>query len=372
MNEPAGSKAVSRASASLPPPITMMNRRQLALVVAGSLLLSVFFFAPRLWLMREYVAGSFQWNRAHTFLLQCEQPFRTDVEIAMRWRLLPPLVAHCGGLSGRAPLVLPWLGVLGLLGYAAVLHARRLPDRKFVFGGTLLVATTSAVLVPVGWLGINDAWVWIGLLAVAFGRAPWALPLACVLCPWIDERFIVGLPLAWMVRCLDENIPFWSRRLAASGWLIPYVATRLAFGTDPANNTASSVFLTTQLHTVNVFLPMAPLGWWMGLRAGWFGTGYAAYSVPAGRRCAAAVVLGATLAASLFLASDISRSVAIVLPAVLLGGFMLARRDPERAPMILLCAGCANLVVPAAHVILTHLDPINPLPVEIFRLLRSR
>ena len=52
----------------------------LALITGGCLLLSILFFAPRLWLMRDYVPGSFQWDRAHTFLLQCEQPLRRDIE----------------------------------------------------------------------------------------------------------------------------------------------------------------------------------------------------------------------------------------------------------------------------------------------------
>lgn len=182
--------------------------RDLALIVAGCVLLSILFFAPRLWLMREHVPGSFQWDRGHTYLQQCEQPLRRDIETAMQWRLLPPLVAHYLGLQGLVPLVLPWLGVLALLGYVAVLHTRRLPNVQFVFGGTLLVATTSGVLVPLGWLGINDAWVWLGLLAVAFGQVRWAIPTACLLCPWVDERFLIGLPLAWVIRCLDKDAPF--------------------------------------------------------------------------------------------------------------------------------------------------------------------
>jgi hypothetical protein len=345
--------------------------RGIATIAAGCLLLSILFFAPRLWLMRDYVPGSFQWDRGHTYLQQCEQPFRRDIEPAMQWRLLPPVVAHYLGLRGRAALGLPWAGVLALLGYVAVLHARRLPDARFVFGGTLLVATTSAVLVPVGWLGINDAWVWLGLLAVAFGRAGWAAPVACLLCPWIDERFVIGLPLAWIVRCLDGNASFFSRDLLAACWLLPYIGLRIAFGGNPATNSAASHFLGTQWHSILVFVPMAPIGWWMGLRAGWAGLVYAAYAPAAGRRLLAGLVLAATLGASLFLASDISRSAAIVLPAMVLGGFALARREPDQASNILLIAGCTNLVIPAAHVILTHIDLINPLPVEIFRLLRS-
>jgi len=345
--------------------------RNLALITAGCLLLSILFFAPRLWLMKTYLPGTFQWDRGHTYLLQCEQPFRRDIETAMQWRILPPLVAHGLGLSGNIPFLLPWVGVLALLGYVAVLHARRLSDWRFVFGGTLLAATTSAVLVPVGWFGINDAWVWLGLLAVAFGRARWALPAACLLCPWIDERFLIGLPLAWIVRCLDEDMPPFSRRLLFATWLLPYVAVRLSLGGNPATDSAASHFLAHQWRSVLVLVPIAPFGWWMGLRAGWLGVAYAAASAPVGRLWLAGSVLGATLALAFFVASDLSRSVAIVLPAVLLGGFALARRSPAHAPRILLAAGIANLLIPAAHVVLNHIDPINPLPVELFRLLRD-
>ncbi len=345
--------------------------RDLALIVAGCVLLSILFFAPRLWLMREHVPGSFQWDRGHTYLQQCEQPLRRDIETAMQWRLLPPLVAHNLGLQGLVPLVLPWLGVLALLGYVAVLHTRRLPNVQFVFGGTLLVATTSGVLVPLGWLGINDAWVWLGLLAVAFGQVRWTIPAACLLCPWVDERFLIGLPLAWVIRCLDKDAPLLSRRLFLAGWLLPYVALRLAFGGNPATNSAASQFLAQQWRSVLFIVPMAPLGWWMGLRVGWLGVAYGAFAQPVGRRWVTGLVLGATLALSAFLASDLSRSVAIALPAVLLGGFALARRAPLYAPQIMFGAGIGNLLIPAAHVVLTQVDPINPLPVELFRLLRD-
>jgi hypothetical protein len=123
----------------------------------------------------------------------------------MLWRVLPPLVCHHTGLTAKAPLAVPLIGVLVLPSYVAVFLRRRETNARFVFGGTLLVTTTSAVLVPLHWFGMNDAWVWLGLLAVAFGRSSWAIPLACVLCPWIDERFIIGFPLAWCVRCLDPS-----------------------------------------------------------------------------------------------------------------------------------------------------------------------
>lgn len=336
-----------------------------------ALALSVLFFAPRLWLMKSYVPGSFQWDRAHTFLKQCEQPMRRDIEPAMLWRLLPPLVAHTLHLPGKTPLALPWLGLFAVTTYVAVLLRRRLEDTRFVFGGTLLFATTSAVLVPVGWLGMNDAWVSLGLLTVAFGRLTWAAPLACLLCPWVDERFVIGFPLAWLVARLDRNEPLSIRAALTSLWLLPYAAIRLTLDRhDATASTATANFLDLQVAQSLQLLPLVPLGWWMGLRAAWTAVGYAFWDLPRSRLALAAVTLLGTLGVSVLLASDLSRSVAIVTPLVLFGCFELARRQPAAAPRILLILGVANLLIPAAHLTYVHIDPISPLPIELFRLLR--
>ena len=348
-----------------------VSSRRLALIVLSCLALSVLCFAPRLWLMKAYVPGSFQWDRAHAFLLQCEQPLRRDIEPAMLWRLLPPLVAHLLHLPGKTPLTLPWLGLLAATTYAAVLLRRRLDDPRFVFGGTLLFATTSAVLVPVGWLGMNDAWVWLGLLAVAFGRATWAAPLACLLCPWVDERFIIGFPLAWMVARLERNEPLIGRPVLAALWLLPYAGLRLFFSRqDAAASESTAAFLHLQMTQSLQLLPLVPLGWWMGLRAAWGAVAYALWDWPRSRGGLAAVILLGTLCVSVLLASDLSRSVAIATPLLQAGCFALARRHPAQAPKLVLALGVINLLIPAAHLTYVHLDPINPLPIELFRLLR--
>lgn len=340
-------------------------------LAALALALSVLFFAPHLWLMKAYLPGTTQWDRAHTFLLQCEQPLRRDIEPAMLWRLLPPLLAHAVHLPGKTPLLLPWLGLLASTTYVAVLLRRRLNDNRFVFGGTLLYATTSAVLVPVGWLGMNDPWVWLGLLAVAFGRAAWAAPLACLLCPWIDERFIIGFPLAWLVARLDRGESLFGRPLLCALWLLPYTAARLLLARqDPATSAATSAFVQQQLAQNIRLLPLVPLGWWMGLRVAWAAAGYAVWDWPRARGALVAVVLAGTLGISLLLASDLSRSVAIATPLVLAGCFALGRREPARAPQVLLILGVLNLLIPAAHLTYVNIDAISPLPIELFRLLR--
>lgn len=350
-----------------------VDSRRLALIVLASLGLSVVFFAPRLWLMRHYLPGTFQWERAHAFLLQCEDPFRRDIEPAMLWRLLPPLVCHTLRLPGLMPLALPWLGIVATTGYVAILCRRRFDDWRFVAGGTLLFATTSAVLVPVGWLGINDAWVWLGLLAVAFSRARWALPLACLLGPWVDERFIIGFPLAWLVRLIDRGEGWRWRALLDGLWLMPYAALRLWLSrADPAASQAADIFIGGAGTRLHVLLPIAPLGWWLGLRAAWVAIFCAGLNASRRQNALVAVTAVLTAVVSVALASDLSRSIAVEMPLIFFGCFAFARDNPAQAPRALLLLAIANLLIPAAHMSYTKIDPINPLPIELFRLLRPQ
>jgi hypothetical protein len=352
------------------PTSTPAIRGSLKLIVfitLASVGLSIVMFAPRLWLMREYFPGTYQWDRAHTFLLQCEHPFRHDIEPAMLWRLLPPLVCHFLGLHGWAALAVPWLGVLAATAFVARLLAGRSADRRIVFGGTLLFTTTSAVLVPVGWLGVNDAWVWLGLLAIAFAESWWVQLLACLLCPWIDERFLIGLPLAWSVRLVDAPTGGGVRSLIPMLGLVPYIALRLAFTFNPEISGPTRGFLTGYAQQLPKALPWAPLAWWMGLRASWLPIANAIR--------ARAWLLGGgaalTLIICLPLAADMSRCAAILVPMVMLGVCRFVQEQPALAPRVILTAGIANLLIPAAHVVFTKLDPIHNLGLEIFRLLRG-
>lgn len=345
------------------------SKRDILLCALVSIAITVFVFSPRLWLMRHYMPGTFQWDRAHTYLLQCKAPFRRDIEPAMLWRLLVPLVCYTAGLAGKAPLLVPFAGVLALAIYVVVLLRRRQADARFVFGGSLLFTTTSGILVPLHWFGMNDAWVWLGQLAVAFGSASWAIPLACLLGPWVDERFIIGLPLALLVRAVDRGERLSWRNVATVGlWLIPYAAVRIAFSLNPSEIQATRGFLTYHiLSQAAVILPWAPLGWWMGLRGAWVPAVYALNR----RRLALGCVALATALVSLALAADISRSIAILAPLALLGLFLLARDHPDTAPRFTLGLGLLNLAIPAAHVVYTKFDLINPLVIELVRLLRG-
>jgi hypothetical protein len=342
--------------------------RRIVLIVATCLALSFVFFTPPFSQIRANSLGRYNYPRMESFLAQCQDPLRRDTQEVMIWRLLPPLVCHALHLPGRTPLALPWLGIVAATAYVAVLFRRRIDDWRFVAGGTLLFTTTSAVLIPLDMLGFNDAWVWLGLLAVSFGNSSWAVPMACLLCPWVDERFVIGFPLAWLVGRYQRGKSWDWNATTESIWLIPYAALRFCLGRiDNEAQAVTSHFFATWVPQSKLLVPYVPIGWWMGLRAAWAAVAYAGWTTPPGRRLLGAATLIITGVVSVALAVDLSRSIAIVTPAVLLGCFEFARHAPLKAPKALLAAGVVNLFLPAASVWGPNIEPLCPLPTEILK-----
>lgn len=334
-------------------------------------MVSQIFFAPRLWLMTGYFPGSFQWDRAQTFLLQCEQPFRTDIEPAMRWRLAAPLIAHTLGLRNTAAFIIPWAGVVLLLGYIARLLMQRTTDWAVIFAGTLTVATTSAVLVPIHWLGMNDAWVWLGLLVISFSPHRTALAVVVLTIPWVDERFLIGLPLALTVRFLHQQ----NLLRLSDAWLalllMIYPIIRIAFGGNPLTGEVEQSFLQENLRACIPRIGLAPLAWWMGLRAAWIPIGVAFWYANPRHRLRMGSVFLATAGISFVLASDMSRSSAIVLPVILWGVIKLIEAPLDSARRWMIGMAVLSVLLPAMHVVALKLDPIENLGIELIRLWRS-
>ena len=290
----------------------------------------------------------------------------------MRWRLLPALVAHGLGLRGNAPFVIPWLGVVVLVSWVATRLLGILDDWRYAVGGTLVLASTSACLVPIGWLGMNDAWVWLGLLVVAFSESRAALVSACLFAPWVDERFLIGLPLAWAVRIVSgtERLPTARSLIWPVLLVLPYAAIRIGLGGAPWAEHVERSFLRDQVRTSIQSLHLAPIAWWMGLRVGWAAIVYAILSLCRTARWIVSALAAATALISLLLASDMSRSIAILCPLVMLGLIELARRRPADAPRIAVWAGVIALLIPAAHVVYHTIAPIDNLVFELVRLHR--
>ena len=344
-------------------------------IAVACLVVSLVVFSPRLSYMMRFDPNTFECGRAKTFLTQCLAPLRTDVERAMRWRLLPPVLCFFVGLHGKYALLLPLAGVAALAVYAARIFLLKLKDARSAFLATLLVTTSSAVLVPLHWFGMNDAWVWLGLLAVTFGRARWISPVACLLCPWIDERFILGLPIALFARWTTEDEMAIGRdiRIALSylAWLSPYLFFRLlAVCFVPDDPTFGH--LEWHAKMMGGWAPHAPLGWWMAWRVGW--VAIAAALVHSWKRhgprfaVASVGVLSGTLLFFTWVAADLSRSAAIVLPLTCQGTIIIGTLQHPPRPLALMALAIAQLLVPAAHAVGSLIVPIHWLPIELTHL----
>jgi hypothetical protein len=332
---------------------------------------SLFFFCPHLWLMRHAMPGSLEWSRALSYLGQCAHPFRRDVEPAMRWRFLPQLVAHGLGLSPRLALAIPWLGVAALLVACGRMAGRTAAmTTRAHFEVLVIVATVSPILCSTGWLGINDAWVGLGLVTVAFSPQTGWLFAAVLLAPWVDERFWFGLPAALVIRALRSGERLARPECAAViAAVLPYLLVRLwPFHGAPAEPAA--IFLKVGTARALAALVFSPIGGWMALRfalvpllAGW------AYVHRKSGGKWALVAIGSLAAPLIFLglfASDTSRSAGIALPWVLFGLTLpggALRQGPGLSWLVAL-----QLLVPTAQVTAANVAWISCLPVELYRL----
>lgn len=352
-------------SANPPPPSTPRHGWAQPVVIAAlALILSLIVFSPSFTKIRDQHPESFQWARGNSFLLQCQEPFRSDIEPALRWRVLPAWVAHHAGLQGRLALALPVAGVLALAVYVAALSGRRLSSPRAIAATTILIVSSSAVLVPMHWLGINDAWAWLGLLCVTFGNSAVARGAALLLAPWVDERFLIALPLALLVRDLDRP-GRWRQEAALLLLLLPYVGIRIGSGMATSSGSADINFLRVHLGDAPMLLAAAPLGWWMAWRLGWIPVANVVRLAP----LRIGLPLLATLLLGTVLAWDLSRTAAMLLPVTILGCWKLARGSPQGETHLTWIA-LGNLLVPAAHVVGPWIEPIRPAVVELVRLLR--
>jgi hypothetical protein len=323
-----------------------------------------FLYAPRLCLWRGFHPTSFEWARALSFLQQCQHPGSAQVEPALRWRLLPAWIGHgLAGLHPLAPLTLAPAGIVALLIYAAFLFEREMA-RLTAFFAALLVATTSGLITPWDWLGLQDAWAWLGLLVVAFSPTPWKRALACLLGPWIDERFVIALPLALMISCRAAS-PRDRLRVfpLAALFLAPYLGCRLVALFHSA--APDQEFIGTTVAGFRAWAFFLPLGWWMAYRALWLAMLFALLKLA---QWSYVFVAGLTLFLTGLVAGDISRSAADLLPLAIFGLITIHREWPEKAGRILAALFLVQVMLPYAHVVSTGVVPVNILPVELVRL----
>ena len=258
-----------------------------------------------------------QVSRVPALLAQLKDPVNwdkgrltTSSENALRWRLLPPVVAGRLGLGPEAYLQAARWGALMLL-MAAGWYAGTAGRGAAV---VILTATSSAWLWSWHCVGQFD-WIYLLLLLwVSFSPLKILVLLAEIAGPWVDERFILALPAVWWLR----------RRLNLSGgaWvlpgLLPYLLARAAACAGGDLSVAHQLRLQAAQLSAEYWWHWLPVGWFMGWRLGWLLLAAAA-AVAVGRgwlRRDPALLTAATLGfgAVTFLAWDSTRSAAMLLP----------------------------------------------------------
>lgn len=345
-------------------------------------------------------------NRAMATLQKIESPFQSieyppgqNTEIT--WRMLFPLLGHYLHIPRLLFLALPHLGCLLVLGLVAYLVCRQTGDRWFALGTAILMGTSSWFFVSTGWLAYFDSWYVLGLLVVGFVPTRSALIIAAVLTPWVDERFVIAIPIALLVRALDfKNLQQWNpvryrtEVLIVLGLIIPYLGFRLAstfYGVNHASVFSHLRIVEEQrllrlaaladehpamvtIHVAHLpilsFVPLNLLeSHWGGLRAVWLFCGCCVwFAWSAGRwkwgTITVLTIVGCELIL-MVLAPDFSRNVSTLLPVALLGVLVLGRLQPSGRKEWLYLALAFNLLTPASHGFNCWRQPIYNLYYEV-------
>ncbi|MCX6954216.1 MAG: hypothetical protein NTV51_18860 [Verrucomicrobia bacterium] len=353
------------APSAPPAPREQLLRWLLAL---GAIATLVFFFSPswaafHLWSRVPELSGMIEVRRGVSVLEQVASPgtaVSDPLHAAIQWRLLFPALGHFLGLPPFAVFALAHVGAGLVLAFLVTLLRRA----RFTWADTALatvaLGAASWFFTSTGWLGYYDSWLALGLLLVAFADARWAVWLACLWAPWVDERFLLAAPLALGCRWLHRPDRFDVRREVAvpAALLLAYAGLRfgLLSGRTAAGATAGG-YLTGK-NFLDAPLSRIALGVWDGLRSAW-ALAAAAVIVLWPQRARAlllAVASLALLALGLATAQDYSRSMTMLLPVAVLG-VLLAAAAPW-LPRLLRIAVPLTLLLPAHHVMNDRVNPI--------------
>lgn len=377
-------------------------RWSLALACFGGV---IFFFSPswgafRLWSRVPEMQGMIEVRRGASVLEQVSHPgaeVSDPLHRAIQWRLLFPWIGHFLQLPPPLFFALADLGCLAGMGYLVTVLRRQKLGWAECASATIAVGSASWFFTSTGWLGYFDAWFALGLLVLAFGRSRWAVWLACLWAPWVDERFVLAAPLALVCRYLvfahapdstrtrssdtinpARGSPSPSQLSLASPSSSPSFSWGLEWGM-PAALLAAFVGLrlgalaghSAAGATVSGYLSggdflNAPwtrifLGLWEGLRVGWIFVGVAVVLLLRRRPVHALALAGLTLALAvigLATAQDYSRSMTMLLPSAVLGLLLAAQGRPREFSWMIRVGAGAALLLPAHHVMNDQVNPI--------------
>lgn len=336
----------------------------------------------RTWLrLPEVFSSLIEVRRGVSVVLQVGNPFVeiTDpIHKIVRWRLLVPGLGHLLHLPPGVVLAFSQVSCLATLGYLIFLG--RFSGGLSWTESALLAVVAGAgswFFTAMGWLGYYDALLALGLLLVAFCPKRWVVAISCLATPWVDERFILALPLAMLVRWIMADMPksllagwLWREALLPALIVAAYVPLRLYLAGQHGSSTVSGFFATVALFGLSPHRIL--FGIWEGLRVGWIPI-LAGLAVLYRRRdwTTFLLLLGAllvTCAIGLATANDLSRSMVMLLPAVPLGWILFRRAFPSQKIVSCWVLAVLALILPAHHVVSDFFIPVNGLWVELRQL----
>jgi hypothetical protein len=251
--------------------------------------------------------------------LETNKRFSTYLYFATRWRLLPPFAGHMLRLSPTTYLKLTQLGAWWLL-LLGTGYAYHLGGTKAALVAALGLAGSSAWLSSVEMVQF-DGWCWSLLLITTFTPRKFTAWTVIALGPWVDERFILFLPAALLIRMgRDGELPW--RELTA---LTPYIAVRATALLMGDSQLGAQVARSVRQ---DWSLGWFTQGWALSWRMGWLLLAVGAVSAilavkPILRWPIIACIAGGLAVAAL--ATDTTRTAAGLLPLAVLGSARLPR-----------------------------------------------
>ncbi len=334
--------------------------------------LAMVFFFPNLdrWLLHDYAiaANMPETSRAAFEAGRLEDPWHTPRSTThglVTWRLIPVVPLHFLQAPHWVLIGLAWAGVPALVFYCARRGAPRAGTMPRL-AVALAAATSASALVSIGWLTYMDAWWVLGLCVVVLSPSDFSRLTAALVVSFMDERFIIGLPLALLARHLfpprENEAPESLAKLLLPAWgVAPYLLLRAAAWHWDLNQDAARFISERKLS--DWFHPEAlAAGLWQGCRALWLPALIALLWRARGRPMNAGLAAAAagTYLAGCSVADDFSRNTGMLLPVVIVVAIdAINRRDVLviRATML---AAVANLLLPAWHQIGVNRHPVFP------------
>ncbi|HUR56309.1 MAG TPA: tetratricopeptide repeat protein [Opitutaceae bacterium] len=354
------------------------------LLALGCFAILIFFFSPswaafRAWSRVPALQGLIEVRRGASVLQQLAHPgaaIADPLHAAIQWRLLFPFIGHVLHLPPTLVFGLSHLGCALVLAFVIALlrrHGWTWPETALA---TLVFGAAEWFFAATGWLGYFDAWLVFAVLIVAFARHWWAVWLACLWAPWVDERFALALPLALACRHVyltrhppaPASVTRRTETVVALSLLAVFLVIRFALLSGRTATGATVSGYLAAFAVADAPLGRMALGMWEGLRAGWIFAAAAVVLLWRRQRNAAVMLLVLAVASGgigLLTAQDFGRSMMLLTPLALLGLLLTREANASWRPLVLRAGAVVTLLLPAHHVMSDRVNPIYYLYHEI-------